>query len=186
MRIVLLILFICSCCDGSVLEKAQKIKLVALDVDGVMTNGEISYSSLGEEIKTFNVKDGLGLVLLAENEFITVIITGRESSIVERRGKELKVRHIYQNVKNKQRVIRELADEYTLDFEQICYIGDDLPDLPALRITGLACCPSDAVRQVKEACHWVSKHRGGHGAVRELADLLLESQDYLLEKRRNL
>ncbi|MBA3721469.1 MAG: HAD hydrolase family protein [Parachlamydiaceae bacterium] len=151
----------------------SKIKLIALDVDGVLTNGDISYTSTGEEIKTFNVKDGLGLVQAAQNGFITVLITGRESPMVEKRGKELKIRHIYQNAKDKTKVIEELIALYSLTVEEICYMGDDLPDIPVLKIVGLSCCPLDATSEVKEICGWISSREGGKGAVRELTDFLI-------------
>jgi 3-deoxy-D-manno-octulosonate 8-phosphate phosphatase (KDO 8-P phosphatase) len=180
MRYLLLIFCLITCSvkatDTSIQQKSSLIKLIALDVDGVLTNGEITYSSSGEEIKTFNVKDGLGLVLAAQKGFITAVITGRESSMVERRAKELKVTHFYQNIKDKVKVIEDLAAQYNLGLEEICYMGDDLPDLPALNKVGFACCPADAAFQVKEACDWISKNEGGYGAVRELTDLLIQSR----------
>lgn len=162
--------------DKRALEIAGKIKLIALDVDGVLTNGEIAYTSSGEEIKIFNVKDGLGMVLASQYGFITAIITGRESPMVERRGKELKVTHIYQGSKDKIKAIEELATKYNLELDEICYMGDDLPDLPVLKIVGLACCPLDAIIAVKEACGWISSCEGGKGAVRELTDFLIEAK----------
>jgi 3-deoxy-D-manno-octulosonate 8-phosphate phosphatase (KDO 8-P phosphatase) len=158
-----------------VLEIARNIKLIAFDVAGVMTNGDITYTSSGDEIKTFNVKDGLGLVLAGQNGFITAIITGRESPMVERRGKGLKVHHVYQNAKDKTKALEELAALYNLKLEEICYMGDDLPDLGALKIVGLSCCPSDAVPSVKEESLWISSYKGGRGAVRELTDFLISA-----------
>ncbi|HEY4831934.1 MAG TPA: HAD-IIIA family hydrolase [Waddliaceae bacterium] len=156
------------------LEAAGSIKLIALDVDGVLTNGEIIYNSNGDEIKVFNVKDGLGLVLASQNGFITAIITGRASPMVERRSQELKICHVYQNVKDKTKLIEDLAIMYGLSCDEICYMGDDLPDLPALKMVGLACCPLDAVAEVREACSWISSNKGGQGAVRELTDFLIK------------
>lgn len=162
--------------DTNVLEVSRGIKLIALDVDGVLTNGDIIYTSSGEEIKVFNVKDGLGLVLASQNGFITAIITGRASPMVERRGQELRICHIYQNVKDKVKIIEELASMYGIRCNEICYMGDDLPDVPALKIVGLACCPLDAVTEVLEACNWISSHEGGQGAVRELTDFLIKAK----------
>ena len=159
-----------------VVEKASRIKLLALDVDGVLTNGEIVYLSSGDELKIFNVKDGLGLVLASQHGIVLAIITGRESPMVEKRGRELKIQHIYQNVKDKTKVMHELAEQYHLSLEEICYIGDDLPDLPVLKMVGLSCCPSDAVSEVKEASCWISSFEGGRGAVRELTDFLIASK----------
>ncbi len=162
------------------LESVKNIKLIALDVDGVLTNGEITYTSSGEELKVFNVKDGLGLVLAAQENFITAIITGRASPMVERRSQELKICHIYQNVKDKVAIIKELADIHHLKLDEICYMGDDLPDLPVLKIVGLACCPTDAVPEVRAACGWISSFEGGHGAVRELTDFLIKTRKSIL------
>lgn len=161
---------------GNIFEKASKIKLIALDVDGVLTNGEIAYTSNGEEIKTFNVKDGLGLVLASKNGFITAIITGRESPMVERRATELQVHKIYQNAKDKTKAIEELANQYNLNLQEICYVGDDLPDLPVLKMVGLSCCPLDAVSEVRAVCSWISSYDGGKGAVRELTNFLISSK----------
>jgi 3-deoxy-D-manno-octulosonate 8-phosphate phosphatase (KDO 8-P phosphatase) len=155
---------------------ARNIKLIAFDVDGVLTHGEIIYSSSGEEIKSFNVKDGLGLVLASQNHLITAIITGRESEAVKRRAKELKVTHLFQNAKDKVKVIEKLASQYGIRSEEICFMGDDLPDLQVLKRVGLAACPSDAVNEIKAVCNWISKYEGGRGAVRELVDFVLNAQ----------
>ncbi len=168
--------------DQQTLEIAAKIKMIALDVDGVLTTGEIIYTSNGEEIKVFNVKDGLGLALASQNEFVTALITGRESPMVERRGKELKISEIYQNSKDKVKALEELANKYQLKFDEICYMGDDLPDLPALKRVGLSCCPSDAVLEVRENCSWISSHEGGRGAARELTDFLMKAQKHDFSK----
>lgn len=164
--------------DKHVFEKASQIKLIALDVDGVLTDGEIAYTSHGDEIKAFNVKDGFGLILASRNGFITAIITSRESPMVERRGKELLVHKIYQNAKDKTKAIQELATQHKLSLHEICYMGDDLPDLPVLKMVGLACCPADAVPEVKKECGWIASHRGGKGAVRELTDFLIASKQH--------
>jgi 3-deoxy-D-manno-octulosonate 8-phosphate phosphatase (KDO 8-P phosphatase) len=162
--------------DTRVVGIAGGIKLIALDVDGVLTNGEITYTSSEDEIKVFNVKDGLGLVLASQANLITAIITGRASAMVERRGQELKIRHIYQNVKDKVKIIEELASMYNLNLDEICYMGDDLPDLPVLKTVGLSCCPSDAIAEVRDACNWTSSYEGGKGAVRELTDFLIKAK----------
>lgn len=168
--------------DSHISEIASKVKLIALDVDGVLTNGEIVYTSNGDEIKIFNVKDGLGLVLASQSGFVTAIITGRESPMVEKRGKELKVHHVYQNVKDKTKIIAELADQYSLSLDEICFIGDDLPDLQVLKIVGLACCPSDAISEVQAASVWISSYEGGKGAVRELMDFLIAAKQQTQDK----
>ncbi len=161
------------------INRAQKIKLIAFDVDGVLTDGSITYSDNGVEIKTFNAKDGQGMSMLADSGYITAIITARNSSIVEKRAKDLKVNHVYQGAKNKLVAIAELMEMYSLNFAEIAYVGDDFPDMCILERAGLACCPFDAVEEVKSVCHFVSSRNGGHGAVREIANLILKSSGKL-------
>lgn len=153
-------------------EKLSSIKLVAFDVDGVLTNGEIIYTEKGEEIKAFNAKDGQGINLLVKQGYITAIITARQTPIVDKRAKDLEIPEVYQGAKNKFEVIKLLMDKYNLKLSEIAYVGDDLPDVCVLEKVGLACCPSDAVDEVKKICHFVSEKQGGKGAVREIADLI--------------
>lgn len=162
-----------------IIKKAQKIKLIAFDVDGVLTDGSITYSDNGTEIKTFNAKDGQGMSMLADSQYITAIITARNSAIVDKRAKDLKVNHVYQGAKNKLEAIAELLDMYSLDFSQVAYVGDDFPDMCILERVGLACCPFDAVDEVKSVCHFITSKNGGQGAVREVADLILKSSGKL-------
>ncbi|MDX2084874.1 MAG: HAD hydrolase family protein [Candidatus Melainabacteria bacterium] len=158
------------------LEKARAIRLLAMDVDGVLTCGEIIYASDGQELKVFNVKDGLGLRLLRESGIQTAIITGRRSVITERRGEELGVDYIHQGVKDKHSLLEAILSEHQWTWPQVAYMGDDLPDLSVLKSVGLACCPSDAAPEVQSVCHLISRYPGGRGAIRELTDLLLYSQ----------
>ena len=159
--------------------RAQKIKLVAFDVDGVLTNGEIAYTDNGVEIKAFNCKDGQGMNMLVHSGYITAIITARTSAIVERRGKDLNVTHVYQGAKNKLIAMGEMLDQYGFSFDEVAYVGDDFPDICILDKAGLACCPSDAVDEVKSVCHFISDKKGGEGAVREVANLILKSSGKL-------
>lgn len=161
------------------INKAQKIKLIAFDVDGVLTDGSITYSDNGIEIKTFNAKDGQGMSMLADSEYVTAIITARTSAIVEKRAKDLKVKHVYQGAKNKLVALSELIETYNLGFDEVAYVGDDFPDMCILTRVGLACCPFDAVDEVKSVCHFVSAKNGGQGAVREVANLILKSSGKL-------
>lgn len=161
------------------INKAQKIKLIAFDVDGVLTDGSITYTDNGVEIKTFNAKDGQGMSMLADAGYITAIITARTSLIVEKRAKDLKVNHIYQGAKNKLLALSELMEMYSLNFESVAFVGDDFPDICILDTVGLACCPFDAVDEVKSVCHLITSQNGGHGAVREVANLLLKSSGKL-------
>lgn len=156
-------------------ERASKIKLVAFDVDGVMTDGSICYTDNGAEIKTFNAKDGQGINMLASAGFITAIITARTSPIVERRAEDLNITHVYQGSKSKIMSLIEMMEKYNLDFNEIAYVGDDLPDICILKRAGLACCPQDAVDDIKDICHFVAYKDGGHGAVREISQFILKN-----------
>jgi len=157
-------------------EAAKKIKLLALGVDGVMTDGSITYDENGIEYKTFNAKDGHGLVRMGKSGFITAIITARNNGTVAHRAKNLNITELYQGQKYKLSALEEIMAKYNLTFENIAYMGDDLPDLCILEKAGLACCPKDAVKEVKNICNFISSSDGGRGAVRELCDYILETQ----------
>lgn len=157
-------------------ERAQKIKMMVFDCDGVMTNGDVTYDENGVEYKTFNVKDGHGLVRMVKSGFITAIITARNNGTVEHRAKNLNITELYQGRKYKLPAFEELKEKYNLSYDEISYMGDDLPDICCLEKAGLACCPNDAVDEVKKISHFVSSKDGGCGAVRELCDFILDAQ----------
>ncbi len=156
--------------------RALKIKLVAFDVDGVMTDGSLTFDEDGKEYKTFNAKDGQGIVMLTKSGIYTAIITARDNGTVKNRFETLGMTKLYMGQKNKLNALKELTEEFKLDYSEVAYMGDDLPDICVLKEVGLACCPNDAVKQVKNICHFVSTKRGGRGAVRELTDLIYEVQ----------
>jgi len=160
------------------IEKAKKIRLLAFDVDGVMTNGDVTYDENGVEYKTFNVKDGHGLVRMAKAGFITAIITARNNGTVAHRAKNLNITELHQGHMIKLPVLEELLKKYNLSFENVSYMGDDLPDIPVLEKVGLACCPNDAMQEVADVCDFISSKGGGRGAVRELCDFILSSQGF--------
>ena len=157
-------------------DAAKKIKLLAFDVDGVLTDGSITYDENGVEYKTFNAKDGHGIVRMGKSGFITAIITARHNGTVQHRAKNLNVTELYQGQKYKLPALEELMKKYNLTYENVSYMGDDLPDICILEKVGLACCPADAVKEVKEICNFKSSYAGGRGAVRELCDFILETQ----------
>ena len=157
-------------------EKASKIKLLAFDVDGVMTDGSITYDENGAEYKTFNAKDGHGLAKMAKNGFITAIITGRNNGTVDRRACDLRVTEVYQGVKNKLPILEAIMQKYELDFSQVAYMGDDEPDICILEKVAIAACPSDAVSKVQDVCNFIARRDGGRGAVRELCDFVFDNQ----------
>ena len=163
----------------TLLEKAAKIKLVILDVDGVLTDGKVTYTSEGEELKSFNIKDGLGIKLLQKASIKVGIITGRNSPMVARRASELSIDPIVQGREDKAEAMKAVAETCELTYEQIAYMGDDLPDLGALRLAGLAFAPADAHAEVLAVTDWTATRGGGQGAVREMCDHLLTSRgDY--------
>ncbi len=170
------------------LARAKEIKLLLLDVDGVLTDGNLLYSSSGEESKSFNTQDGFGLRLLADAGLQAGVITARESEVVARRAAELKMRYIYQGVANKNDAFREVMKAAGLKPYQVAYMGDDWLDLGLLQRVGLAMAPANGVREVKAVAHFISERPGGGGAVRDACDLLLEAQNRtmeLLQKYRN-
>ena len=157
-------------------EAAKKIKMLVFDVDGVMTDGSITYDEDGKEYKTFNAKDGHGIVRMNKSGFITAIITARNNGTVAHRAKNLNFTELYQGYKFKLPALEELIKKYNLKYENVSYMGDDLPDVCILERVGLACCPADAVKEVQNICNFISKHNGGKGAVRELCDFILDAQ----------
>jgi 3-deoxy-D-manno-octulosonate 8-phosphate phosphatase (KDO 8-P phosphatase) len=158
-------------------DKAKKIKLLILDVDGVMTNNMLIYSDDGRESKTFNTRDGHGMVLLQKSDIEIGIITGRKSQLVSNRMKDLKVKHVYQGVPDKLPTFLKLVDELGLALDEIAYIGDDILDLPILMRIGLAVTPANGDDEVKSRVDYISPYKGGEGCVREVCEIIMRSQD---------
>lgn len=150
-----------------------KIKLLLLDVDGVMTDGRIIYDNDGGETKAFDVKDGHGLKLVQRAGIQVGIITGRQSAIVDRRAAELGIGLVYQGVKDKSVPFKEILEKFALKADEIAYVGDDIVDLPVMRQVGFSATVADAVDDVKTFADMVTKRPGGRGAVREICDFLL-------------
>lgn len=155
----------------------SKIRLLLLDVDGIMTDGRIYYDANGGEIKSFDVKDGHGLKLLQRAGIEVGIITGRNSSIVKRRADELGIAILYQGAKDKIIPYEEILRERGFADDEVAYMGDDLVDLPILLRVGYSATVADAVAEVKERVHYVTSRRGGRGAVREVCEILLKHTD---------
>ena len=157
-------------------EKASKIKLLLLDVDGVKTDGRITINDRGQETKVFNVKDGMGLKMLMSSGLEVVIVTGRRSQVLAHRSKELGIEEVYQGVKDKNTVCQQLKKAKELKKEQVCALGDDIPDIAMFMESGLCIAVADAVQEVREAADFVTKNNGGFGAVREACELILKCQ----------
>ena len=157
-------------------ERCKKIKLLLLDVDGVLTDGSLFYGPNGEVVKNFYVRDGYGLKLWDEAGFQSGIISGRTSDIVSYRAAELKMSFVYQGNDDKIASFDKLIAEAKLPTEKIAFVGDDTLDIPVFQRVGLAIAVADAHEAVKDAAHYVTKTRGGRGAVREVIDMLLKSR----------
>ena len=165
--------------SASLNERARRIRLLVLDVDGVLTNGGLHFDNRGEEYKTFNSLDGHGIRMLLDSGIEVAVITGRRSKIVEHRMGDLGVKHLYQGSSDKLATFRELLEATGLDAEQAAYVGDDLPDLPVLIRVGLAIAVANAHAFVRQHCHHVTQLHGGAGAVREVTDFILQAQALL-------
>ncbi|MCU8032107.1 3-deoxy-manno-octulosonate-8-phosphatase KdsC [Shewanella sp. SM73] len=163
--------------SDDVWQRAQKIKLLICDVDGVFSDGHIYLSNSGEELKAFHTRDGYGVRSLLTSGFNLAVITGRQSKIVENRMTALGVTHIYQGVDNKFEPYEALLALYGVTPEEVAYIGDDIVDLPVMNVVGLAVSVADGHPYVRQHAHFVTTLNGGHGALRELTDLLLLSQN---------
>jgi 3-deoxy-D-manno-octulosonate 8-phosphate phosphatase (KDO 8-P phosphatase) len=159
---------------------ASTIKLIVLDVDGVLSDGKITYSNDGKEYKSFNVKDGLGISMGIHLGLAFAIITARISSIVDKRADDLGIQHVFQGKKNKRPVLLSLMETLHLSAEQVAYIGDDIPDLPCMKLAGLSACPANASKTVLEEAGIISSLNGGEGAVREIIEFILEAQGHVL------
>lgn len=159
--------------------KARLIRLLIIDVDGVLTDGSLQFDNRGKEYKTFNSLDGHGIRMLLQSGIEVAVITGRKSGIVEHRMGDLGVSHLYQGQRDKLPAFEQLLNATGLQPEQTAYIGDDLPDLAVMRRVGLAIAVQNAHGFVKQHCDWVTSNRGGQGAVREVTDFILQSQALL-------
>ena len=169
----------------SCLPRAKKLKLFLLDVDGVLTDGTITYTHEGREIKSFHTRDGLGIRLLQESGIEVGLITARESEAVKRRSQDLGLKYVFQKAKNKLETFEHLLQKLGLEPAEVGYMGDDWLDLPLMVRVGFAATVGDAVPEVIQAAHYVAKIKGGHGAVREVCELILEAKGThkkLLEK----
>ncbi len=161
---------------ADIVERAKKIKVVLMDVDGVMTSGMIVYDSNGLEIKHFNAHDGLGIKMAKNAGLQTGIISARESGTIRKRAGEIEMDHLWLGTFKKLAAFHELQKKVELDASSFCFIGDDLPDMPVLQEVGFAVAVQNAAQRVKEAAHYVTTVPGGSGAVREVIEIILDAQ----------
>jgi 3-deoxy-D-manno-octulosonate 8-phosphate phosphatase (KDO 8-P phosphatase) len=161
---------------AAVLERAAQVKLMIFDVDGVMTDGGLYYGAEGEIVKRFNALDGHGVKLLQQSGVATALITARQSDILVQRATALGITHVHQGAHDKRAVFEQLAAGLGIGPEQCGFIGDDVIDLPILIRVGLAASVANGHPEVRRRAHYVTRNNGGHGAVRELCDLILQAQ----------
>ena len=161
------------------LQRARGVKLAIFDVDGVLTDGRLYFLVDGSEFKTFNTLDGHGIKMLIASGVRTAIISGRKTPIVERRAQNLGIQHLYQGREDKLMVLDELLGQLNLNYAQVAYLGDDLPDLPVIRRVGLGMAVASADAFVRENAHGITQARGGEGAAREFCELIMRAQGSL-------
>ncbi len=164
---------------NDLLQRTHAIKLAIFDVDGVLTDGKLYFLVDGSEFKTFNTLDGQGIKMLINSGVRTAIISGRKTPVVERRAQNRGIQHMYQGREDKLEVLDELLGELGLSYEQVAYLGDDLPDLPVIRRVGLGMAVASANDFVRQHAHGVTQARGGEGAAREFCELIMRGQGTL-------
>ena len=163
----------------AIIERVRKVKLMAFDVDGVLTDGRLWYSPQGEQMKCFHVHDGHGLKLLMESGITVALITGRDGAIAGRRAAELGIGVVHHGIRDKARALQAIAQDHGCDLSEVGYMGDDIIDIPAMQRAGFAASVPNAPPYVVQAAHWVASTPGGSGAARECCDLILAAQGRL-------
>jgi 3-deoxy-D-manno-octulosonate 8-phosphate phosphatase (KDO 8-P phosphatase) len=165
-----------------IITKAKAVKLLICDVDGVMTNGGLFFGDNGLEYKAFHSRDGLGIKMLQRSGIPLAVITARTSDVVRHRMKNLNINLVFQGQLNKVQAFESICQQQQLSPEQIAYVGDDLVDVPVMRQVGLSIAVADAHERVKAIADWTTQHNGGHGAVRDVCELLMEAHGTLEEQ----
>ncbi len=160
-----------------VMERAARVELVLLDVDGVLSDGRLYMDASGGEMKAFHARDGMGIRLGQRGGLLFGIVSGRQSKIVRDRAEELYITEVHERVADKGAKLDEILGRVGVDASRVCFVGDDLVDLPPMRRVGLAVAPADAAPEVRELAHHVTSRPGGHGCVRETIDLLLRARN---------
>jgi 3-deoxy-D-manno-octulosonate 8-phosphate phosphatase (KDO 8-P phosphatase) len=162
--------------DKNLENKLKQIKLVVFDVDGVLTSGNITYDYQGRTIKSFNVKDGLGISLLSYVGIKTAIATAKKSKVVHLRAQDMNIDKVYAGIMPKESLIEHLKSRYKVNSDQICFMGDDLIDIGLMRKVGVPIAVADAVSEVREEACYVTKAKGGQGAAREVVQMILKAK----------
>ncbi len=162
--------------ENKITEQARKIKLLLLDVDGVLTDGRIVYDSRGRDSKFFDVHDGLGVYLLSRVGVKTVLITAKGSATIKPRAKDMRVAEVFSDISPKSAILERLLKKYGVTSGEVCFVGDDLVDLGLMKLVGLKVAVANACAEIKDTASYITVKRGGRGAVREVAELILKSQ----------
>lgn len=162
--------------------RAREIRLLICDVDGVMTDGGLYFGDDGQEYKTFHSRDGLGMKMLQRSGVKLAVITARTSEVVTHRMNNLEIEYVFQGQQDKVQAFEQLCNKLGLDNEQVAYVGDDVVDLPVMTKVGFAVAVADAHEIVKQHAHWITEHDGGHGAVRDVCELLMQAQNTFEEQ----
>lgn len=163
--------------DSTMYERLKKVRLLAMDIDGTLTDGAMYYSPQGDMLKRFDTRDGMGITLLHLSGIQTAFITTEDTDIVRKRAEKLRINHVFLGIRKKNEVLYTLCEKLGLSFDEIAYIGDDINDIPAFKTAGITACPADACIQVKNRAMIQCTRNGGHGAVREFAEIILTAQD---------
>ena len=157
--------------------RAARVRLVAMDVDGVLTDGGVFYSEDGESLKRFDMRDGMGIARLHEAGIATALITSEHTAFTARRAEKLGIAEVHTGITKKLAVVLDICGRLEIDLSDACFIGDDLNDLETLEAVGFACVVADGSEQPRQASHYVTKANSGHGAVREVCELILKAKD---------
>ena len=163
--------------EESLLNRAKKVKLLLLDVDGVLTDGRIIYDSAGRDAKFFDVHDGLGVYLLKRAGIPTILITAKASRAIKPRARDMQVADVFEDISPKNAVLDKILKKLKLTPQEVCFVGDDLVDICLMKRVGFAIAVFNACAEVKNLAHYITQKEGGRGAVREVAELILKSQD---------
>jgi 3-deoxy-D-manno-octulosonate 8-phosphate phosphatase (KDO 8-P phosphatase) len=169
-------------------QRAIAIRMFLLDVDGVLTDGKLYFSNHGDELKAFNIQDGLGIKFLQRSGIAVGIVTGKRSHLVANRARDLGIEIVVQGREDKLVAIQEIISHHNIQLSEVAYMGDDLPDMSAISAVGLGMTVANGVKEVKKSAHWISQYHGGNGAVREACELILNAQgkwEHLLQDYRN-
>ncbi len=171
--------------DKKLIEKLQKIKVLAMDVDGTMTDGAMYFSPSGEAMKKFSTRDGMGLTLLRRAGLKCLMITSEQSQIALARAEKLKIEFVYLGSRDKSSDIKEFCNNNNYNLQEICYIGDDVNDEYVIKLCGFSACPKDAVDIIKNNVDYICNYDGGNGAIREICELILLSNNKAINLEEN-